>query len=160
MCKQTRTKDHHQSDLQPSQMIFDDPSHQRLISLTIINIIVLILVVLLSNFTYAEDNLKLHQKILYEITKYTPSKQNAYIIVGEQPLGIGVNNVTNTIYVANQGDNSVSVIDGKNNTKIIKDIHVGKEPLAIGVDEIANCSLTEVKYIQIIFGLVVAACTL
>jgi hypothetical protein len=98
---------------------------QRLIVLIILNIIVLILVVVSSSFTCAQILQTLHQKTLYEIAKYTPT-QNAYIPVGKRAWGVGVDgNVltgTSTIYVANYGDNTVSVIDGNNNTKIGKDI--------------------------------------
>jgi YVTN family beta-propeller protein len=99
---------------------------QRLIVVITLNITGLALVVGVLNFTYAQE---LHQKTLYEITKYTP-KENAYINVGRHPSAIGVNPDTDKIYVANNGDNTVSVIDGDNNTKIGKDIPVGKFPLA------------------------------
>jgi YVTN family beta-propeller protein len=42
-----------------------------------------------------------------------------------------------TIYVANSGDNLISVIDGQNN-KIEKEIPVGKSPSAIVVDRNTN----------------------
>src|SRR5215831_10569587 len=110
---------------------------QRLITLFILNIIVFLLVALLSNFTHAQQNSDLHKNTLYEIRKYTPT-QNAYIIVGSSPSAIGVNNLKNKIYVANLDDDTVSVIDGNNNTKIGKDIPVGKKPLAIGVNRFTN----------------------
>jgi YVTN family beta-propeller protein len=44
---------------------------------------------------------------------------------------IGVTSETDTIYVANRDDDTVSVIDGQNNTKIGKDIPVGASPSAI-----------------------------
>jgi hypothetical protein len=62
----------------------------------------LVLVAVLSNFTYAQENLT--QKTLYEITKHTTSKQNADIHVGEKPVAIGV--ATHMIYIANSGDNT------------------------------------------------------
>jgi YVTN family beta-propeller protein len=40
------------------------------------------------------------------------------IPVGKGPDSIGVNTKTNTIYVANSGNNTVSVIDGTTNTVI------------------------------------------
>ena len=104
------------------------------IVLIVLNIMVLLLVVQASNFTYAQENLELHKKTLYEITKDIPSKQNAHITVGQTPTGIGINFLTDRIYVANSGDNTVSVIDGNNNTKIGNDIPVGKNPLDIVVD--------------------------
>ena len=103
-----------------------DKIQRILIVLIVLNIMVLLLVVQASNFTYAQENLELHKKTLYEITKDIPSKQNAHITVGQTPTGIGINFLTNRIYVANSGDNTVSVIDDKNNTKIGNDIPVGK----------------------------------
>jgi YVTN family beta-propeller protein len=107
---------------------------QRLIFLIILIIIVLVSVVVLSNLTYAQENQELHQKTLYEITKNTSPKQNPHITVGKSPSAIGVNLDTNTIYVANCDDNTVSVIDGKNKTKIGDDIKVGANPSAVGVN--------------------------
>ena len=111
---------------------------RRSIALIILNIIVFVLVVVVvSNFTYAQIELQtIHQKTLYEITKHTPSSL-AHIPVGRAPSAIRVNNGTNTVYVINTVDNTVSVIDGKNNTKI-KDIHVGKLPVAIGANNDKN----------------------
>ena len=74
------------------------------IVLIILNINVLVLLVLLPNFTYAQEYRVLHQKTLYEIGKYTPSKQIAYIAVGISPSAIGVDPYTSTIYVANYVD--------------------------------------------------------
>jgi DNA-binding beta-propeller fold protein YncE len=96
----------------------DGEVQRRLIFLIILNIIVVVSVVVLSNVTYAREILELHKKTLYEITKHTSSKENPHITVGKGPSAISVNDITNTIYVANQEDNTVSVIDGKNNTKI------------------------------------------
>jgi YVTN family beta-propeller protein len=42
----------------------------------------------------------------------------ATIDVGVNPIGVAVNPTTNRIYVANDGDNTVSVIDGTTNTVI------------------------------------------
>jgi YVTN family beta-propeller protein len=49
-------------------------------------------------------------------------------------LAIAVDSLKNRIYVVNGGDGTVSVIDGKNNTTIGKDITVGFTPSAIGID--------------------------
>jgi YVTN family beta-propeller protein len=62
------------------------------------------------------------------------------IVVGKGPLGIGVNKDTNTIYVANSGNNTVSVIDGRTNTVIGKAIPVGNGPDSIGVNPYANAT--------------------
>jgi YVTN family beta-propeller protein len=49
------------------------------------------------------------------------------ITVGTVPLGVGVNPNTNRIYVSNQYDSTVSVIDGATNT-VIATIPVGLGP--------------------------------
>ncbi|WP_445661805.1 hypothetical protein [Bacillus sp. FSL K6-0268] len=40
----------------------------------------------------------------------------ATIPVGMRPFGVGVNSLTNLIYIANYDSNTVSVIDGNTNT--------------------------------------------
>jgi hypothetical protein len=83
----------------------------RLIVSIISNIVVLILVVQLLNFAYAQisatingsyvqliTSKSLHQKTLYQ---YIPSKQNAGIPVGKFPSSIGVDEATNRVYVTN-----------------------------------------------------------
>src|SRR5437867_798117 len=119
----------------------DGKIQRRLILLTIVNIIVLVVAVALSNFTYAVENLELHQKTLYEITKNTTSEQNPHIPVGNNPMAIALNtaaNVANKIYVANEDDGTVSVIDGDKNAKIVPDIKVGSYPRAIALDPLAH----------------------
>lgn len=57
--------------------------------------------------------------------------------VGSYPIGIGVNTVTNKIYVANQFSNSISVIDG--NTDIIEStIQVDNFPYDLEVNPFNN----------------------
>ena len=108
----------------------------RLIVLIFLNIIVLALAVAVSNFTYALENLELHQKSLdYLYENHTSS--NAGIAVGKSPSAIGVDELAHRIYVANADDNTLSVIDTQTNNRI-KDIHVVGFPSAIGVDEHAN----------------------
>ena len=102
------------------------------IILLILNSIGFVTVAAFSNNAYAQE--ELHQKTLYEIANHTSSHEIPSIPVGKGPSAIGVNLNTNTIYVANKEDNTVSVIDGKNNSKIGKDIPVGKGPSAIGVN--------------------------
>ena len=94
--------------------------------LLIFNIIVLTSFVVLFSNTYAFLYPEVHEKTLYEITNQSSSKQIAHIPVGNAPETIGVNSHTNMIYVANYLDNTVSVIDGENNTKIGNDIEVGE----------------------------------
>jgi len=63
-------------------------------------------------------------------TTYTVT---ATIGVGITPEGVGVDPATNTVYVANEGGGSVSVIDGATNT-VTATIGVGSEPIGVGVD--------------------------
>src|SRR5258706_10333808 len=51
----------------------------------------------------------------------------ATIPVGTNPFGVGVNPVTNTIFVAKINSNTVSVIDGATNT-VTATIPVGLQP--------------------------------
>ena len=81
------------------------------------------MVIAFSNNVYAQK--ELHQETLYEIANHNSSNEISAIPVGKNPSAIGVNGHTNTIYVVNFGNNTVSVIDGKNNTKIGNDIPVG-----------------------------------
>ena len=59
------------------------------------------------------------------------------ITVGKLPTKIAINPKNNEVYVANRGDNNVSVIDGTDNT-IIKNITVGNNPTEIAVDSNNN----------------------
>ncbi len=62
--------------------------------------------------------------------------------VGKAPIGVAVDRATNTIYVANSGDNTVSVIDGStcnatdasHCSPIAKLTHVGPSPIALAFD--------------------------
>src|SRR5438876_8321881 len=61
----------------------------------------------------------------------------ATIPVGAEPYAVAVNPVTNKIYVANTGSDSVSVIDGNTNT-VTSTIPVGYPPECITVNPITN----------------------
>ncbi len=61
----------------------------------------------------------------------------ATIPVGILPNGIAINENTNRIYVANEIDNTVSVIDGSTNS-VIATVAVGSEPTGIGVNPVTN----------------------
>lgn len=55
------------------------------------------------------------------------------IPVGNNPNGAGVNPLTNRIYITNQDDNTVSVIDGVTQT-VISVIPVGARPFSVGIN--------------------------
>ncbi len=59
------------------------------------------------------------------------------IPLGTRPLYVAVNEKTNRIYVSNQGDDTVSVINGKTYT-VVATIPVGKAPNGIAVNPITN----------------------
>jgi len=74
------------------------------------------------------------------------NQQNEYFIqhellttisVGDLPIGIASNPITNKIYVTNNNDNTVSVIDSLNN-KVINSIDVEKGPSGITVNPNTN----------------------
>ena len=77
----------------------------------------------------------LHQKTIYELANHTSANQSFGIEIGQHPVSLYM--TEDTVYVANLGDNTVSVIDINNNTKI-KDIKVGKGPNDIGFNEKTN----------------------
>jgi YVTN family beta-propeller protein len=57
-------------------------------------------------------------------------------MVDNNPVDITINNDTNKIYVANEGSNTVSVIDS--NSGNTKSIRVGLEPHSIAIDDEQN----------------------
>ena len=59
------------------------------------------------------------------------------INVNNHPDGIAINPVTNMIYVANNVDNNVSVINGATNTPI-DTITVGKTPTATALNSVTD----------------------
>ena len=59
------------------------------------------------------------------------------LAVGSIPIGIAVNSTTNRIYVANFSSNTVTSIDGSNDT-IITTIPVGANPVGVAVDLASN----------------------
>ena len=93
-------------------------------------------VILLPNNAFAQT---LHDRTLYEVVKQTPEvEKNSQIDVGELPSAIDINYATNTVYVANSYSNSVSVINGSDNTKIGEDIAVETRPYAIASNYVTN----------------------
>jgi YVTN family beta-propeller protein len=81
----------------------------------------------------------LHNRTLPELAnKISAIDEDPKIAVGNIPNSIAVEAFDfNTVYVANGGSNSISVISGENNSRI-KDIRVGEEPRAIGINEMTN----------------------
>ena len=61
----------------------------------------------------------------------------ATVTVGINPNGIGVNPATNRVYVANSNSDSVSVINGVNNTVVVT-VTVGDGPAGVGVNPTTN----------------------
>jgi YVTN family beta-propeller protein len=59
------------------------------------------------------------------------------IAVEHWPQGVAVNDATNRIFVANEGSDSLSVIDGRTNT-VVDTVPVGSHPLAVGVNPTTN----------------------
>ena len=60
------------------------------------------------------------------------------IPVGNNPAAVAVNAATNTIYVLNQGSNSVSAINGSNLAATPVILTVGSNPAAIAVNPVTN----------------------
>ena len=106
--------------------------------LFVLNCLVLISVVTPLSLTYAQEIQDLHQKTLYELAKPTSPSQSAHITVGKTPLFLRVDILRHKVYVANTFDNTISVIDTINNTKIGDDIKVGNRPDRIGVDTLRH----------------------
>lgn len=59
------------------------------------------------------------------------------ISVGQSPQGVGVNAVTNRVYVASGDTDTVSVIDGTTEG-VIATIDVGNQPVGVAVNDITN----------------------
>src|SRR5262249_6727811 len=60
---------------------------------------------------------------------------NSGIHVGKDPQSIAVNPTTDKVYVANTGNNTVSIIDGINPNNGIKNVKVGLHPWDVAVNE-------------------------
>lgn len=72
--------------------------------------------------------------------------------VGDHPLGIAINHKTNTIYVANSKDRSVSAINSSNN-EVLSSILVSNEPKAIAVNPLTNTIyVTQTDSVSVIDG--------
>ncbi len=103
-------------------------------------IILSVSIILLSDSVYAISSgsgsrQNIHLQTLYEIANQS-SLEVPHISIDNNPFLIGVNAITHTIYVVTS-NNSVSVIDGENNSKI-KDIQIGGSPGVIVVNDYTN----------------------
>ena len=65
------------------------------------------------------------------------SAASSTVSVGGDPWGVAVNPSTNTVYVTNFNDNTVSVIDGSNNT-VRATVSVGGYPWGVAVNPSTN----------------------
>jgi len=61
----------------------------------------------------------------------------ANIAVGDQPIYLAADQRTNRVYVSNQGDDTVSVIDGATNT-VLRTVKVGHYPNGVAVNPRTN----------------------
>ncbi|MGD0478468.1 MAG: beta-propeller fold lactonase family protein, partial [Nitrososphaerales archaeon] len=70
-----------------------------------------------------------------------PAHAQTMIYVGDNPTGVAVNPTTNTVYVTNSGDGTVTVINGADNS-IITTIPVGSgngsDPIDVAVNPTTN----------------------
>ena len=67
----------------------------------------------------------------------SPAGAAPTIAVGTLSNAVAVNSVTNTIYVANAGDDTVSVVNGSTNT-VVATVTVGDTPLGVAVNPATN----------------------
>jgi YVTN family beta-propeller protein len=104
----------------------------------IIIIVTNVWIILFSADVYSQEEQDLHEKTLYEIIKHSTSNSYPHIDVGKFPIAIAINHNTNTIYVANADDNTVSIINGTTNTKIGENILVGNTPYDIAINHNTN----------------------
>ena len=58
------------------------------------------------------------------------------IPTGGEPVDIAVNSVTNKIYCVNRAANSVSVIDGADNSAVL--VPTGARPIAVAINSVTN----------------------
>lgn len=97
-----------------------------------LSIITLLLSIIIINQIHAKELYSIHKQTLSEI-KNSSLGLYPHNAVKDSPHVIGLGSVTNILYVANAEDDTVSVINGKNNTKTGDDIKVGNWPSTVGV---------------------------
>jgi YVTN family beta-propeller protein len=118
-------------------MVQNDGKINSLIFLIISLNIILVFVVAIPNYINAQEPRRLHDDTLSVITKSPPSNQNPYITVGKNPSAMSPfsDGISNVIYVANTGENTISVINTLNNSNIGNKIEVGEGPQAIAITD-------------------------
>jgi YVTN family beta-propeller protein len=84
-------------------------------------------------FVYVSRSLSNVVTVLSEAT----NRVVATVSVGPEPAGLAYDNVTNQVWVANEGGMSVSVIAATNNT-VVKTVSVGLGPVALAYDYVTR----------------------
>ena len=74
---------------------------------------------------------------LWGVSSLNAQTVTATVNVGGLPISVGVNAMTNKIYVANLQDDTVSVIDGATDT-VTATVNVGGGPWGVGVNATTN----------------------
>jgi len=85
------------------------------------------------NFGYYSTSYRLICDNTVSVINGTTNSVQSTIPVGNCPIAVGVNPITNMIYVANSNDNTVSVINGTTNS-VQSTIPVGNSPNGVGVN--------------------------
>ncbi len=75
--------------------------------------------------------------LLFVYNYYSELPTSNPILIGNGPLDVAFNPTTNTAYVANAGDNTLSVIDGQTN-RVVSNVNVGNFPNSISVNPSTN----------------------
>jgi YVTN family beta-propeller protein len=71
------------------------------------------------------------------VAVFDPEKTVTSVKVGKNPVALAINETTNRIYVANNGDGSVSVIDGATDV-VVATVNVGALPYVLAVNPVTN----------------------
>ncbi|MGC2575216.1 MAG: hypothetical protein WA364_27230 [Candidatus Nitrosopolaris sp.] len=61
--------------------------------------------------TKAHDTVSVIDGKVNKVTANITAGKNPYAVIGTSPNGLSVNPLTNIVYVANRGDNTVTVIE-------------------------------------------------
>jgi YVTN family beta-propeller protein len=72
------------------------------------------------------------------VTLFSPQKKSpGFVTVGKDPVALAINEITNRVYIANNGAASVSVIDGASDS-VTATIDVGHLPYVLAVNAATN----------------------